>query len=72
MVFSQGSLYRTGSRTQANLGVGWCHFTLKYMLGGNLFGDDDLSRYHARMAVGLEYWRDFLKLGVNGCYRLTG
>lgn len=71
-VFTQGSLHRTDSRTQANLGAGWRHFTPTYMLGGNLFGDYDLSRDHARMGVGVEYWRDFLKLGANGYMRLTG
>jgi len=72
MVFTQGSLHRTDSRTQANLGAGWRHFTPTWMLGGNLFGDYDLSRDHARMGAGLEYWRDFLKLGANGYMRLTG
>ncbi|WP_252120356.1 inverse autotransporter beta domain-containing protein [Symbiopectobacterium purcellii] len=71
-MFAQGSLHRTDSRTQANLGAGLRHFTPTYMLGGNLFGDYDLSRDHARMGAGLEYWRDFLKLGVNGYMRLTG
>ncbi|QST30826.1 inverse autotransporter beta domain-containing protein (plasmid) [Escherichia albertii] len=72
MMFTQGSLHRTDSRTQANLGAGWRHFTPTYMLGGNLFGDYDLSRAHARMGAGVEYWRDFLKLGANGYMRLTG
>ncbi|HGP1636762.1 TPA: inverse autotransporter beta domain-containing protein, partial [Salmonella enterica] len=72
LIFTQGSLHRTDSRTQANLGAGWRHFTPTYMLGGNLFGDYDLSRDHARMGAGLEYWRDFLKLGANGYMRLTG
>ncbi|UIA88214.1 inverse autotransporter beta domain-containing protein [Erwinia tracheiphila] len=72
LAFTQGSLHRTDGRTQANLGAGLRHFMPGYMLGGNLFGDYDLSRDHARMGAGLEYWRDFLKLGVNGYYRLTG
>lgn len=72
LVFTQGSLHRTDSRTQANLGAGLRHFTPTYMVGGNLFGDYDLSRDHARAGAGLEYWRDFLKLGVNGYMRLTG
>lgn len=42
------------------------------MLGGNLFGDYDLSRDHARLGAGGEYWRDFLKLSANGYLRLTG
>ncbi|EJF5505636.1 inverse autotransporter beta domain-containing protein [Salmonella enterica] len=72
LAFTQGSLHRADSRTQANLGAGWRHFTPTYMVGGNLFGDYDLSRDHARAGAGLEYWRDFLKLGANGYMRLTG
>ncbi|WP_337013676.1 inverse autotransporter beta domain-containing protein [Pantoea sp. AS142] len=72
LVYTHDSLHRTGGRTQTSLGAGWRHFTPAYMLGGNLFGDYDLSRDHARMGAGVEYWRDFLKLGANGYLRLTG
>ncbi|MBL5950324.1 inverse autotransporter beta domain-containing protein [Enterobacter asburiae] len=72
LVFTQGSLHRTDDRAQTNLGAGLRYFTPSYMLGGNLFWDYDLSRDHARMGGGVEYWRDFLKLGVNGYWRLTG
>lgn len=72
LVFTQGSLHRADGRTQANLGAGLRHFMPGYMLGGNLFWDYDLSREHVRMGGGLEYWRDFLKLGANGYMRLTG
>ncbi|MGX5025295.1 inverse autotransporter beta domain-containing protein, partial [Enterobacter sp. UPMP2060] len=72
MVFSQVSLHRTDSRSQANLGAGLRHFTPTYMLGGNMFGDYDMSRDHARMGVGVEYWRDFLRLSINSYMRLSG
>ncbi|MGK3141069.1 inverse autotransporter beta domain-containing protein [Pantoea sp. C2G6] len=72
LLFTQGSLHRTDGRTQANLGSGLRYFTSTYMFGGNLFGDYDLSRDHARAGAGLEYWRDYLKLGLNGYRRLTG
>lgn len=71
LVFTQASLHRTDDRTQSNLGMGYRWFTDTWMLGGNTFLDYDLSRDHARMGLGLEYWRDFLKLGVNGYQRLT-
>lgn len=71
LVFTQGSLHRTDSRTQASLGAGWRYSTPTYMLGGNLFGDFDLSRDHVRAGAGLEYWRNFLKLGVNSYLRLS-
>ncbi|CAI1562948.1 Invasin [Serratia quinivorans] len=71
LVFSQGSLHRTDDRTQSNLGLGYRLFTDSWMLGGNTFLDYDLSRDHARMGMGIEFWRDFLKLGMNGYQRLT-
>ncbi|HHG0472233.1 TPA: Ig-like domain-containing protein [Proteus mirabilis] len=73
LVFTQGSIHRTDDRTQANLGLGYRWFSGdNWMLGANTFFDYDLSRDHARAGVGLEYWRDFLKLGVNSYHRLTG
>ncbi|MEI9539903.1 inverse autotransporter beta domain-containing protein, partial [Enterobacter cancerogenus] len=71
IVFTQGSLHRTDSRTQANLGAGIRHFYDSWMFGANSFVDYDLSRDHARAGAGLEYWRDFLKLGFNGYTHLT-
>ncbi len=72
MAFTQGSVHRTDDRTQANLGFGMRHFADDYMFGTNVFGDYDISRQHARLGAGLEYWRDYLKVGVNGYKRLTG
>lgn len=69
--FTQGSLHRKDNRSQANLGLGIRHFSQRYMLGGNIFGDYDLSRDHARVGAGFEYWRDYLKLGANSYMRLT-
>ena len=34
--------------------------------------DYDLSRQHARLGLGVEYWRDFLKVNANSYTRLTG
>ena len=71
LFFTQGSLHRTDDRTQSNLGMGYRLFSDTWMLGGNTFLDYDLSREHTRMGIGIEYWRDFLKLGMNGYQRLT-
>ena len=71
LVFTQGSIHRTDDRSQANLGLGYRRFADDWMLGGNAFLDYDLSRDHARLGLGGEYWRDFLKLGVNSYHRLT-
>ncbi|WP_049778768.1 inverse autotransporter beta domain-containing protein [Erwinia tasmaniensis] len=71
LIFTQGSLHRTDDRTQVNLGFGLRYFAPSYMLGGNIFGDYDLSRAHSRTGIGMEYWRDFLKLSANGYLRLS-
>ncbi|EAP4732882.1 hypothetical protein EGD47_26410, partial [Salmonella enterica] len=81
LFFSQVGLHRTDSRGQANLGFGWRHWTTgtaprglfhgDYMTGLNTFLDYDLSRDHARMGIGAEFWRDYLKLGANVYHRLT-
>ncbi|WP_223803955.1 inverse autotransporter beta domain-containing protein [Kluyvera sp. CRP] len=72
LVFTQGSIHRTDDRTQSNLGLGYRWFAADWMLGASTFLDYDLSRDHARLGLGGEYWRDFLKLGVNTYHRLTG
>ncbi|EGC4270879.1 hypothetical protein JNC30_004660 [Salmonella enterica] len=71
LVFTQSSIHRTDDRAQSNLGVGYRWFASDWMLGGNSFLDYDLSRDHARLGLGGEYWRDFLKLGVNTYYGIT-
>lgn len=71
LVFTQGSIHRTDDRTQSNLGLGYRWFASDWMLGANTFLDYDLSREHARLGLGGEYWRDFLKLGVNTYHRIT-
>ncbi|WP_369012112.1 inverse autotransporter beta domain-containing protein [Erwinia pyrifoliae] len=71
LLFTQGSLHRTDDRTQANLGFGLRYFAPSYMLGGNIFGDYDLSHEHSRTGIGVEYSRDFLKLSANGYLRLS-
>jgi adhesin/invasin len=72
VVFSQQSIHRTDDRTQMNLGAGVRYFGPEWMTGVNAFYDYDLSRYHSRAGVGAELWRDYLKLGANGYFRLSG
>lgn len=72
LVFTQGSIHRADGRSQSNLGLGYRWFAGDWMLGANTFLDYDLSRGHTRMGVGGEYWRDFLKLGINSYMRLSG
>ncbi|MDD9755081.1 inverse autotransporter beta domain-containing protein, partial [Escherichia albertii] len=71
LVFSQHTLHRTDDRTQTNHGIGWRYFASDWMSGANLFIDHDLTRYHTRTGMGIEYWRDYLKLGGNAYLRLN-
>ncbi|MGL5757773.1 inverse autotransporter beta domain-containing protein, partial [Plesiomonas sp.] len=72
--FTQLGLRHKDDRTTVNAGVGQRHFDTKdvEMLGYNLFFDHEIEAGHTRMGVGLEYWRDFLKLSANGYIGLTG
>ncbi|WP_413815586.1 inverse autotransporter beta domain-containing protein [Escherichia coli] len=48
------------------------HFTPdNAMLGANVFYDYDLSRSHSRAGFGVEYWRDYFRLGVNTYFGLS-
>lgn len=58
-------------RVEANLGLGMRHVTHSAVVGGNSFLDYDFSHHHVRAGIGVEYWRDFLKLGVNSYLRLS-
>jgi len=71
LLFSQHSFHRSDDRNQLNTGLGWRHFSAESMQGVNLFWDHDLSRYHSRMGLGVEYGRDYLKLAGNSYVRLT-
>ncbi len=71
LVFSQHTLHRTDDRTQTNHGIGWRYFTPSWMSGVNMFIDHDLTRYHTRTGMGVEYWCNYLKLSGNGYLRLS-
>lgn len=71
LFFTQGSFHRTDDRNQANIGAGMRWFNGEWVLGGNTFLDRDLSRKHTRAGMGMEYWRDFLKLGANSYLRIS-
>ena len=72
VLFSQTSLHRTDDRNQTNICLGIRHFTPdNAMLGANVFYDYDLSRSHSRAGFGVEYWRDYFRLGVNTYFGLS-
>lgn len=76
LIFSQFGARRTNLlqesyRTTVNLGLGYRHFGDGYMVGGNAFLDQDVSRGHRRLGLGGEWWADYLKLSMNGYFRLS-
>ncbi|MGY6233016.1 inverse autotransporter beta domain-containing protein (plasmid) [Enterobacter asburiae] len=72
LTFAQGGIRRADDRTQSSLGLGVRSFRADSMLGASAFIDHDLSRSHTRAGLGLEYWRDNLRLGANSYMRLSG
>jgi adhesin/invasin len=71
MSFAQGSLHSTDDRTQSNLGAGIRWFNNNWMVGGNSFIDYDFTGTHTRAGLGIEYWRDSMRLGINSYLRLS-
>jgi adhesin/invasin len=72
LFFTQAGGRYSDERWMANFGVGQRHFLGSWMVGYNLFFDQDLTEDHSRGGTGLEFWRDNLKLSANGYYRITG
>ncbi|WP_447919507.1 Ig-like domain-containing protein [Achromobacter aegrifaciens] len=76
LIFSQLGVRRTNLlqeayRTTVNLGLGYRRFFEGYMAGANGFLDQDVSRGHRRLGLGGELWADYLKLSMNGYFRLS-
>lgn len=72
LTFAQGGIRRAEDRTQSSLGLGVHSFGHDSMLGASAFIDHDLSRSHTRAGLGIEYWRDNLRLGANSYMHLSG
>lgn len=71
LLFSQLGFRHKDDRNTGNLGFGARHFVGDWMLGGNAFLDNDFTGENRRVGLGAEAWRDYLKLSVNGYFRLT-
>lgn len=70
--FTQFGVRDTDDRVIANLGIGQRHFTdFGWMFGYNLFYDQEVTNNNARLGLGGEAWRDYLKLSANVYMRLT-
>lgn len=70
-VFTQWGWRNKDDRNTLNWGVGYRHFFNEWMLGGNLFLDNDVTGDNRRIGAGIEAWRDFIKLSANGYFGTT-
>lgn len=71
LLFTQWGWRNKDDRNTLNWGVGYRHSFHDWMLGGNLFLDNDITGDNRRVGVGIEAWRDFLKLSANGYFGTT-
>lgn len=72
LFFTQLGARRADDRNIMNTGVGYRHFSEKWMWGANTFYDRQLSEnHHQRLGVGGELGWDYLKVSANGYLRLT-
>ncbi|WP_369788534.1 inverse autotransporter beta domain-containing protein [Rouxiella sp. WC2420] len=72
-LFSQLSFHRWNERNQLNLGLGY-RFSLNdnLILGSNVFYDQDVTRGHKRMGLGLEAWTERVRSSFNYYVPLSG
>ncbi|MGY4023911.1 inverse autotransporter beta domain-containing protein, partial [Aeromonas sobria] len=70
--FAQSGLRHIDERTTFNAGIGVRFFKIdNWMLGSNMFIDNDLTGHNRRIGVGAEAWTDYLKLTGNLYHGLT-
>ncbi|WP_455772792.1 inverse autotransporter beta domain-containing protein [Yersinia intermedia] len=72
VVFSQIGVHRQDNRMIGNLGAGVRFDQGDWLAGANTFLDQDISRNHSRLGLGLEWWADNLKLASNYYHPLSG
>ncbi|WP_170123777.1 Ig-like domain-containing protein [Mangrovibacter plantisponsor] len=71
LFFTQIGLHDNDDRHTYNVGMGYRWYVNDWMYGVNTFYDYDNTGHNARLGVGGEAWTDYLKLGMNGYFRLT-
>ncbi|MGK8228777.1 Ig-like domain-containing protein [Escherichia coli] len=72
MLFAQAGFRAPDGRNTGNIGLGVRRFfNNDWMIGGNVFFDDDFTGKNRRIGFGLEAWRDYLKLSANSYFGTT-
>ncbi|WP_193405246.1 inverse autotransporter beta domain-containing protein [Mixta mediterraneensis] len=65
-LFVQLNGHRWNARNTLNAGIGWRHnFNPQLVGGANAFYDQDITRHHSRLGMGLELWSERLHGAVN-------
>ncbi|WP_145574069.1 Ig-like domain-containing protein [Yersinia mollaretii] len=73
LAFSQFGFRRIDQRNIMNIGLGQRHYLSDWMLGYNVFLDQQISgNAHRRLGLGGELARDYVRLSANSYYRLGG
>ncbi|MCW8114257.1 inverse autotransporter beta domain-containing protein, partial [Yersinia intermedia] len=62
VAFSQAGIHDQDGRMIGNLGAGVRFDQGTWLFGANTFLDQDISRNHSRLGLGLEWWADNVKL----------
>lgn len=68
IVFTQLGYRHSDGRNTGNLGVGLRQEGGEWILGLNAFFDNNYSGDNRRLGVGVEAWRDYLKLSANSYF----
>ena len=72
VLFTQLGMRDNDERFTTNVGLGHRHFMDNgWMLGYNVFYDVDWRNTNRRYGIGVEAWRDYLKVSANGYKRLS-
>nr|WP_229997458.1 inverse autotransporter beta domain-containing protein [Escherichia coli] len=72
VLFTRLGMRDNDGRFTTNAGLGHRYFTDNgWMLGYNVFYDVDWRNTNRRYGIGVEAWRDYLKLSANGYKRLS-
>ncbi|ALB62871.1 Invasin [Cronobacter condimenti 1330] len=73
LFFAEAGFRAPDGRNTGNMGLGIRRFLdSQWMIGTNIFFDDDFSGNNRRVGIGLEAWRDYLKLSANSYFGTTG
>ncbi|QGY30001.1 inverse autotransporter beta domain-containing protein [Pantoea cypripedii] len=72
LLFTQLGARRVDDRNTGNIGLGVRYFADGWMLGNNVFFDNDFSGNNRRAGIGAELWTEALRLAANGYYGLNG